>query len=49
MNEGQLRFPVWQGPLQKLILEFDRDKIAVKAEEVETLPAIRGEAGSGLK
>ena len=37
MDERQLRFPVWQGPLRGLILEFDRDKIAVKAEEVERL------------
>ena len=37
MSEGQIRFPVWQEPLQELIHEFDRDKIVVKAEEVERL------------
>ena len=37
MSDEELKFPEWQGPLQDLILEFDRQKLAEKIQEVETL------------
>jgi inhibitor of KinA sporulation pathway (predicted exonuclease) len=37
MSEEQLRFPEWQGPLQDLILEFDRETMLAKVQEVEAL------------
>lgn len=32
-----LKFPVWQIPVQELILEFDREKFSVRMQEVEAL------------
>jgi len=32
-----LKYPEWQAPLQELILEFDREKLSGKIENVETL------------
>lgn len=37
MSEEELRFPAWQKPLQDLILEFDREKLAEKVKKVEAL------------
>jgi hypothetical protein len=38
MNDAiELRYPNWQDPLHKVILEFDREKLAPKALEVEGL------------
>ena len=37
MSEGELRYPEWQKPLQDLILEFDREKLAEKVKKVEAL------------
>ena len=37
MSERELKFPEWQGPLQDLILEFDRDRMLEKTQEVEAL------------
>jgi hypothetical protein len=42
MNENELKwprlkYPRWQVPLQETILEFDRETLALKIEEVETL------------
>ena len=37
MNDEQLKFPEWQGLLQDLILEFDREKLTQKIQEVENL------------
>ena len=37
MSEEQLQFPEWQGPLQDLILEFDRETMLAKVQEVEAL------------
>jgi hypothetical protein len=37
MNDEELKFPEWQAPLQGLILEFDREKLAKKIQEVENL------------
>ena len=37
MNDEELKFPEWQAPLQDLILEFDRDKLAEKIQKVENL------------
>jgi hypothetical protein len=30
-------FPIWQGPLQDVILELDREKLATTLMEAETL------------
>lgn len=37
MNDEELKFPEWQAPLQDLILEFDREKLAKKIQAVENL------------
>jgi hypothetical protein len=37
VNQTNLRFPEWQGPLQDLILEFDREKLRGKMQEVEAV------------
>ena len=37
MSQEELRFPEWQKPLQDLILEFDREKLAEKVKKVEAL------------
>jgi hypothetical protein len=37
MNDEELKFPAWQVPLQDLILEFDREKLAEKIQKVENL------------
>lgn len=37
MSEEELQFPEWQGPLQDLILEFDRETMLAKVQEVEAL------------
>jgi hypothetical protein len=37
MNDEELKFPAWQVPLQDLILEFDREKLAKKIQKVENL------------
>ena len=37
MSEDELKFPEWQGPLQDLILEFDRDSRLEKSQKVEAL------------
>jgi hypothetical protein len=37
MSESELKYPSWQSPLQEAILEFDRETLAKKIHEVETL------------
>jgi hypothetical protein len=37
VNDTNLRFPEWQARLQDLILEFDREKLRNKMQEVETI------------
>ena len=37
MSERELKYPSWQRPLQEAILEFDRETLAEKIQEVETL------------
>ena len=37
MREEELQFPEWQGPLQDVILEFDREKMLKKMQDVEAL------------
>ena len=37
MSDEELRYPEWQKPLQDLILEFDREKLAEKVKSVEAL------------
>ena len=37
MSNAELKFPQWQGPLQKLILEFDPQKMPEKIQSAETL------------
>jgi len=37
MSESELKYPSWQSPLQEAILEFDREILAKKIQEVETL------------
>lgn len=36
-----LKYPEWQAPLQEVILEFNRERLAAKAQKVETLIAGR--------
>lgn len=36
-DDEDLKFPVWQIPVQELILEFDREKFSAKMREVEAL------------
>ena len=38
---GELKYPGWQAPLQDVILEFNREKLAEKAQKVEMLMAER--------
>jgi hypothetical protein len=37
MSESEFKYPNWQSPLQEAILEFDRETLAKKIQEVETL------------
>ena len=37
MSDSELKYPEWQGPLQELILEFNREKLPGKIQNVETL------------
>ncbi len=37
MSEEKLQFPEWQGPLQDVILEFDRERMLKKVQDVEAL------------
>ena len=37
MSESELKYPSWQSALQEAILEFDRETLAKKIQEVETL------------
>ena len=37
MSDGELKFPQWQAPLQELILEFDRQRLPARIQEVENL------------
>jgi hypothetical protein len=37
MSNGELKYPKWQAPLQEAILELDREKLAEKLQNVETL------------
>jgi hypothetical protein len=38
MNDiNELPYPEWQGPLQEVILEFDREKLLEKALKAEAL------------
>jgi hypothetical protein len=37
MSEEELQFPEWQRPLQDLILEFDREAMLAKVQNVEVL------------
>ncbi len=32
-----MKYPEWQGPLEELSLELDREKLAEKIQKVETL------------
>ena len=34
---SELRYPSWQRPLQEAILERDREKLAERIQEVETI------------
>jgi hypothetical protein len=34
---SELKYPSWQTPLQETILEFDREKLAERIQEVETV------------
>lgn len=43
MSESELKYPEWQIPLQEAVLEFDRDKLREKIEEVETRIFERGQ------
>jgi hypothetical protein len=37
MNDtNELPYPAWQGPLQEVLLEFDREKLSDKALNAET-------------
>jgi hypothetical protein len=37
MNDGELKYPSWQAPLQEVILEFDREKLPERIQKVEAL------------
>jgi hypothetical protein len=37
MSQEELKFPEWQGPLQDVILEFDRERMLQKVQDVEAL------------
>ena len=37
MSQDELQFPEWQGPLQDVILEFDRERMLKKMQDVEAL------------
>jgi hypothetical protein len=37
MSDEELKYPKWQAPLQEAILEFDREKLREKIQDVETL------------
>jgi hypothetical protein len=37
MTEEELQFPEWQRPLQDVILEFDRERMLKKIQDVEGL------------
>jgi hypothetical protein len=37
MSDGEVKYPEWQGPLQEAILEFNREKLAEKLQQVEAL------------
>jgi hypothetical protein len=37
MTEEELQFPEWQRPLQDVILEFDRERMLKKIQDVEAL------------
>ena len=37
MSDGKLVFPNWQAPLQELILEFDREELPKRIQQVECL------------
>ena len=37
MSDEELQFPAWQGPLQDVILEFDRERMRKKIQDVEAL------------
>ena len=37
MSNGKLKYPQWQASLQEAILEFDREKLAGKLQNAETL------------
>jgi hypothetical protein len=36
-DSEELKYPSWQVPLRKAVLEADREKLAKRIEEVETL------------
>lgn len=37
VNDNELKYPSWQSPLQDLLLEFDREKLPAKIQQVEAL------------
>jgi hypothetical protein len=37
MSDSELKYPEWQAPLQELILEFDREKLPGKIQNVQIL------------
>jgi hypothetical protein len=37
MTEEELQFPEWQRPLQDVILEFDRERMLKKVQDVEAV------------
>jgi hypothetical protein len=37
MDPNQLKYPLWQVPLQDVMQEFSRDKLPVKIQKVEAL------------
>jgi hypothetical protein len=41
LSDKKLKFPEWQAPFQELILEFDREKLPEKIQQVETLIVTR--------
>lgn len=41
MSESELKYPSWQDPLQEAILELNRETLAKKIQDVETLMFVR--------
>lgn len=37
MSDGELKYPKWQAPLQEVIFELNREKLADKIQKLEAL------------